>query len=126
MGIGLEFLNWRVYRGGSLVWLTEWVNFPILRDKTKVPTAHNIGREAQSWRFYETFKSFRNINGLNNIFTFSKRRNNLVSDLKISQRIPRNVQQVHRRFLTERVREVWNKLPCTVRESESVNSFKCN
>ena len=74
----------------------------------------------------ETFKSFRNINGLNNIFKFSKRRNNLVSDLKISHKIPRNIQQIHRRFLTERVREIWNKLPSTVRDSESVNSFKCN
>ena len=74
----------------------------------------------------ETFKSFRNINGLEHIFKFSICRGNILANLKINRSTPKTVQQLHRRFLTERVCKLWNKLPGTVRESETVDGFKCN
>lgn len=72
----------------------------------------------------ETYKSFTNINGLEHIFKFSICRGNLLSNLKINKTISKNIQQLHRRFLTERVCKFWNKLPSTVRGSETVDGFK--
>ena len=66
------------------------------------------------------------MNGLKHIFKFSRHRSNIISCLNTSTTIPNGVKKLHRRFLTERIREIWNKLPSFVHDSDSIISFKCN
>ena len=72
----------------------------------------------------ETFKAVNNISGYDSsMFKTSRSGSNLVSRPR-SNRGSSKLQKLQRSFLTERVIVSWNKLPVSVKNTDSVLSFK--
>ena len=72
----------------------------------------------------ETFKAVNNISGYDSsMFKTSRSGSNLVSRPR-SNRGSSKLQRLQRSFLTERVIVSWNKLPVSVKNTDSVLSFK--
>ena len=71
----------------------------------------------------EAFKAIKEISNLGNIFNISRSGLNLVSNPRVSKGNSK-VKNLSRRFLSERVISFWNKLPLSVKISDTVNSFK--
>ena len=78
----------------------------------------------------DLIETFKVLNGIveygKDIFKVGRSGRNIISNFECSKGTSKNIGKLRSSFLPERVRNYWNHLPCYVKNSENVPSFKAN